>query len=377
MARKSKRTPPSSPKRKKDAPSDADENDNHAGDANDDLAIFNTTAPCQYHRGHALNVWGLSLSSPTGATLFQAADVCLPHGSITGIVGTNGCGKSSLARVLAAGVLDGFPSNTNSTNSNTATGDFSVEYLAAGDDDDYGEELQNQNSNSTEELASWSMLPRAYIQSRIQNKIDKLRQTIEQLEARLEQDDDDTNDNSLTEEQLNETAEQLSELYEREESMVEAMERETDNAMQQIGLQPHAHKKLSQLSCGWRYKCRLIAALLTRADLMIIDEPSFLDANATSWLMDRLEQAAKSDNAIVILISHKEQLLQALCDRILHINSANQTLTTYNCAYESFRTALEADIQHSHSRLATRLDRSLPRRYPHSERQNQDRRRCT
>jgi ATP-binding cassette, subfamily F, member 3 len=63
--------------------------------------------------------------------------------------------------------------------------------------------------------------------------------------------------------------------------------------------------------------------------------------------MQQLRHLAKAKQSIVLMISHKETLLDALCDRIIHINSANQTLTTYTCSYSMFRKALESEVQHT------------------------------
>ncbi|CAB9503105.1 Probable ATP-binding cassette sub-family F member 3 homolog [Seminavis robusta] len=295
-----------------------DDNNNNSNNATDGLATFSTSAPCSYHRGHAISISGLSLSHDGGRTLFQSTDLSLPHGSITGIVGTNGAGKSSLAQVLASKTLDGFPS------------DLTVEYLAAADDED-GHHEEDADS-------SLNLYPRDYIQSRLQGRLDQLRQTIEEMEAVMEE---------AVVEEVERISEELSDLYDTEEVMAESLERETDQAMERVGLKAHARKKLDQLSCGWRYKCRLIAAVLTHPACLIIDEPSFLDRTSTEWLMEQLQHLAKTDRSIVLLISHKETLLDALCDRIMHINSANQTLTTYNCGYTAFRHTLESEIQHT------------------------------
>jgi ATPase subunit of ABC transporter with duplicated ATPase domains len=283
------------------------------------LPTFTTSKKCNYHRGNALTIYDLGLLHDGGRVLFQAADCSFPHGSITGLVGTNGAGKSSLAQILAAKVLDGFPA-----------AELTVEYLAAADDED--------NHEPDDDNYSLEKKPREYIQSRLQERLDNLRQTIEGLEQSMEEADPEV---------VERTAEELSDLYEVEEYMMERMERETTQAMEQVGLQAHAHKLLGQLSCGWRYKCRLIAAVLTHPEFLIVDEPSFLDKNSTEWLIEQLERMAKQDNAIILLISHKETLLETLCDRILHINSANQTLTTYNCSYSNFRTTLESTIQNA------------------------------
>ncbi|KAG7348237.1 ABC transporter ATP-binding protein [Nitzschia inconspicua] len=305
-------------------------NDNNVVDTIHNLATFTTTAPCQYHRGNALTIYGLSLMHDGGRVLFQTADCTLPHGSITGVVGTNGCGKTTFAQLLASKSLDGFPVT-----------DLMVEYLAAADDEDG--HLEEETSLFA------SQLPREYILSRLQERLNQLRSSIKKIEQTMEKTD--------AEELLEALAEELSDLYDVEDSMRKSIERDTDLAMESIGLNAYGHKPLDNLSCGWRYKCRLVAAVLKHPDCLIIDEPSFLDTNSTDWLMEQLRHLARSENTIVMLISHKEVLLDALCDRIIHINSANQTLSSFHCGYSVFRKTLEAEIQHTTKLLDCTHDR--------------------
>ena len=89
------------------------------------LASYNIAAPVTYHRGGALALTGLSLVHDGGRILFQPADISLRHGTITGLVGTNGCGKTSLARILSSKDLPEFPKG------------LVIEYLAASDDEEY------------------------------------------------------------------------------------------------------------------------------------------------------------------------------------------------------------------------------------------------
>jgi ABC-2 type transport system ATP-binding protein len=76
------------------------------------------------------------------------------------------------------------------------------------------------------------------------------------------------------------------------------------------------NKKVRTYSKGNRQKINLIAALATRADLLIMDEP-------TSGLDPIMEQAfrqcvleAKSSNQTVFLSSHILEEVEALCDRV-------------------------------------------------------------
>jgi ABC-2 type transport system ATP-binding protein len=77
-----------------------------------------------------------------------------------------------------------------------------------------------------------------------------------------------------------------------------------------------ATKKVRALSKGNRQKVQLVAALATRADLLILDEP-------TSGLDPLMEQVfretvveAKSRGQTVFLSSHVLSEVEALCDRI-------------------------------------------------------------
>lgn len=145
---------------------------------------------------------------------------------------------------------------------------------------------------------------------------------------------------------MEQIAEELSDLYDSEEKMIEKMEREIDEAMAETGLgnRNPAEKSLGKLSCGWRYKTMLVASILLHPDMIISDEPSFLDQRSTGWLVRSLRSMAMSDRCIVILISHKEALLDATCDKIVHINSASWALTTYPCGYEEFRSRQENEL---------------------------------
>ena len=285
------------------------------------LASYNIAAPVTYHRGGALALTGLSLVHDGGRILFQPADISLRHGTITGLVGTNGCGKTSLARILSSKDLPEFPKG------------LVIEYLAASDDEEY------LAGHFTEE-DSLSLRPIEYINLRIQQRSEQLLDQINELETKLESIDEFDGE----EVDLEQISDQLAQLYDLQDDLSEKIQREMHHALDELGLRKYENKQLSELSSGWRYKCRLVAAFLTHPDLLIIDEPSFLDESSTQWLVSRSKEASNKDNAIILLISHKEILLDTLCDNILYINSGNQTLTTYHCGYSVFRSTHEDQV---------------------------------
>ena len=93
------------------------------------------------------------------------------------------------------------------------------------------------------------------------------------------------------------------------------------------------NRALSEFSGGWRMRVALAAFLFLQPDLLLLDEPTnYLDLEGTLWLVDHL----KSYPATVLVISHDRDLLDAVCDHILHL--ARAKLTLYSGDYSSFET---------------------------------------
>ena len=85
------------------------------------------------------------------------------------------------------------------------------------------------------------------------------------------------------------------------------------------GLSPEAHKKIGQLSKGYRQRVGLANALLHEPEVLILDEPTTgLDPNQ---LVDirRLIQSIGKDKT-VFLSTHIMQEVEAICDRVIIIN---------------------------------------------------------
>ena len=76
------------------------------------------------------------------------------------------------------------------------------------------------------------------------------------------------------------------------------------------------HKKIRALSKGNRQKVQLIAALATRADLLLLDEPtSGLDPLMEVAFRDCLKEAKEREQT-VFLSSHVLSEVEAVCDRV-------------------------------------------------------------
>lgn len=95
--------------------------------------------------------------------------------------------------------------------------------------------------------------------------------------------------------------------------------------------QPQMEWSLTQFSGGWRMRLNLAQALLCRSDLLLLDEPTnHLDLDAVMWL----ERWLQAYRGTLVLISHDRDFLDPVVGRIIHIE--NQTLNEYTGNYSSF-----------------------------------------
>ncbi|WP_417238576.1 gliding motility-associated ABC transporter ATP-binding subunit GldA [Bizionia sp.] len=95
------------------------------------------------------------------------------------------------------------------------------------------------------------------------------------------------------------------------------------------GLTPEAHKKIGQLSKGYRQRVGLANALLHNPDVLILDEPTTgLDPNQLVDIRNLIKSLGKEKT--VFLSTHIMQEVEAMCDRVIIINKgeivANKTL---------------------------------------------------
>ena len=94
---------------------------------------------------------------------------------------------------------------------------------------------------------------------------------------------------------------------------------EIETAISLTGLTPESHKKIGQLSKGYRQRVGLAAALLHNPDVLILDEPTTgLDPNQIVEIRDLIKNIGK--NKTVFLSTHIMQEVEAICDRVIIIH---------------------------------------------------------
>ncbi|MFU2046898.1 ABC transporter ATP-binding protein [Avibacterium gallinarum] len=126
--------------------------------------------------------------------------------------------------------------------------------------------------------------------------------------------------------------------------------------------QEELSQPVSAFSGGWRMRLNLAQALLCPSDLLLLDEPTnHLDLDAVIWLERWLQQY----QGTLVLISHDRDFLDPVVDKILHIE--NQKINEYTGDYSSFekqraeklaqQTALYRQQQQKISHLQKYIDR--------------------
>jgi ABC-2 type transport system ATP-binding protein len=92
-----------------------------------------------------------------------------------------------------------------------------------------------------------------------------------------------------------------------------------EEVIQLTGLSNESHKKISQLSKGYRQRVGLANALLHNPDVLILDEPTTgLDPNQLVEIRNVIKNVGKDKT--VFLSTHIMQEVEAICDRVIIID---------------------------------------------------------
>ncbi len=93
-----------------------------------------------------------------------------------------------------------------------------------------------------------------------------------------------------------------------------------EEVIQLTGLSSESHKKIGQLSKGYRQRVGLANALLHNPDVLILDEPTTgLDPNQLMEIRNVIKNVGKDKT--VFLSTHIMQEVEAICDRVIIINN--------------------------------------------------------
>ena len=90
-------------------------------------------------------------------------------------------------------------------------------------------------------------------------------------------------------------------------------------------------RKVKEYSGGWRMRLALAAALFQPSDILLLDEPTnHLDMESSIWLENHLMKY----KGTLLIISHDRTILNNLCTNIIHFD--NKKLILYSGNYDNF-----------------------------------------
>lgn len=209
--------------------------------------------------------------------VLRSVTFSLQKGEKMGLVGVNGCGKTTLMRMIAGEMQpDGGTIHRNK--------DLRVGYLAQLDDIPLTDTV-------------WGALLKVFEPIRVMER------RMAEIEKMLESADPET---AL---RLSSEYQRLTESYNAQQGY--AYEGEILRVLNGLGLKPEMHQRqVSTLSGGERTRLSLAKLLLQKPDIILMDEPTnHLDLEAIEWLQDYLTDYKGS----LLLISHDRYFLDHVC----------------------------------------------------------------
>lgn len=232
--------------------------------------------------------------------LLQDFSFEINSGDKIGLIGKNGCGKTTLLKILLGEIELHQPDNASPVFQ--VTGKPTIGSL-------------KQMSFEDESVSLESELLKAY------EKVTSLEAKMEKLQKRLE----------------TETSEKLVEEYSKTLAEFERQEgykyrSELSDVLSSFGFSASDRsKKLSEFSGGQKTKIAFIKLILSKPDVLLLDEPTnHLDIRAVTWL----ENYIKAYKNSVVIVSHDRQFLDNTVNIIYEIE--HKRLTKYVGNYTKF-----------------------------------------
>jgi ATP-binding cassette, subfamily F, member 3 len=221
--------------------------------------------------------------------LLESADLTIYPGQKVGLIGANGCGKSTLFQMLLGKLA-----------SDTGTLDIPKQWRIA---------------HMAQEVSHTSRSALDYVL----DGDSELRRL--ETEISVEQDGPLNN------------GERLAKLYgEMENIHAYSAPARAQQLLNGLGfVTGDTNRPVTDFSGGWRIRLNLAQALMCPSDLLLLDEPTnHLDLDATLWLEEWLKRYAGT----LVIISHDRDFLDNIVDRIVNIE--RQKLDNYSGNYSAF-----------------------------------------
>jgi ATPase subunit of ABC transporter with duplicated ATPase domains len=244
-------------------------------------------------------------------TLFESLDFTVAPGDVVGVVGANGAGKTTLLRILAGDLepLDGSVS--------TAPADAFVGWLPQEHERIAGETVGDYVARRTGVAAATAAMEQAAVAL---GAGDHTRAA------------EDAYAHSLDHWQA---------------SGAPDLEDRLAPMLADLGLDVDPGAQMTSLSGGQAARAALAALLLSRFDVVLLDEPTN-DLDLAG--LERLEGFVRGARAGVVLVSHDREFLSRVVTRIVELDLAQGRVAVYDGGYDAFLE--ERAVARRHAREA-------------------------
>ncbi|MGL5817589.1 MAG: ABC-F family ATP-binding cassette domain-containing protein [Phycicoccus sp.] len=243
-------------------------------------------------------------------TLFDSLDLTVAPGDVVGVIGANGAGKTTLLRILAGDLAPLEGSVT------TAPGDAFVGWLPQEHERLRGESVAGYVARRTGATAATVAM--------------------EQAAAALEGGDSRVAEDVYA-----------SSLDHWQATGAPDLDERLPTVLADLGLDVDPDVAMTSLSGGQAARAALAALLLSRFDVVLLDEPTN-DLDLAG--LERLESFVRGSRAGVVLVSHDREFLARVVTRVVELDLAQRQVAVYDGGHESFLE--ERAVARRHAREA-------------------------
>lgn len=100
--------------------------------------------------------------------------------------------------------------------------------------------------------------------------------------------------------------------------------KEVQDYIELLGLEPHLKKKIGELSGGQKQRVALARTLVAKPDILLLDEPlSALDGVIKESIKQHIKKIAKELELTTIIVTHDPEEALTLSDKVLIINDGS------------------------------------------------------
>ncbi|MBE6786932.1 MAG: ABC-F type ribosomal protection protein [Ruminococcaceae bacterium] len=221
----------------------------------------------------------------SGEPILNSVNIEINDQSKIAVVGRNGCGKTTLLKLIA-GEHKLVKLDSDNDSFFAVSGKPTIGYLSQITFEDYSKTLLQEVRSAYSEILS-------------------LKEQVNKAQQKMEQTGDTEDIKTYT--NLLDTFTNLGGFY---------FEREYESAIKKFGFEDVKNRPLSEFSGGQQTKIAFLKLLLSKPDILLLDEPTnHLDIEAVEWLEGYLKNYKKA----FVVVSHDRMFLDNTVDTVYEI----------------------------------------------------------